>query len=156
MTDSHVVWKSDDAVPLNPSPVLSDDALFTLSDNGVVTCYEAATGKVRWKKRVGGNYSASPLLAGQKLYMLNESGTTLVANIGGSYKLLSRNLLDGRTLSSLSAAGQSLLLRTDSHLLRIEGTVADDDTPPPDSQTAAEPADDGGIRIRGTPKKPNP
>ena len=156
VTDSHVVWKSDDAVPLNPSPVLSDDALFTLSDNGVVTCYEAATGKVRWKKRVGGNYSASPLLAGQKLYMLNESGTTLVANIGGSYKLLSRNLLDGRTLSSLSAAGQSLLLRTDSHLLRIEGTVADDDTPPPDSQTAAEPADDGGIRIRGTPKKPNP
>lgn len=167
VTDSHVAWKSDDAVPLNPSPVLADDALLTLSDNGVLTCYEATTGKVRWKKRVGGNYSASPLLAGQKLYMLNESGTTLVANVGGSYKLLSRNLLDGRTLSSPSAAGHSLLLRTDSHLLRIEGAAGDDDSPDAaaddtkqssdnDAETSVEPAKESGIRIRGTSKKPNP
>jgi len=167
VTDSHVAWKSDDAVPLNPSPVLADDALLTLSDNGVLTCYEATTGKVRWKKRVGGSYSASPLLAGQKLYMLNESGTTLVANVGGSYKLLSRNLLDGRTLSSPSAAGHSLLLRTDSHLLRIEGAAGDDDSPDAaaddtkqssdnDAETSVEPAKESGIRIRGTSKKPNP
>jgi len=167
VTDSHVAWSSDDAVPLNPSPVLADDALLTLSDNGVLTCYEATTGKVRWKKRVGGNYSASPLLAGQKLYMLNESGTTLVANVGGSYKLLSRNLLDGRTLSSPSAAGHSLLLRTDSHLLRIEGAAGDDDSPDAaaddtkqssdnDAETSVEPAKESGIRIRGTSKKPNP
>jgi outer membrane protein assembly factor BamB len=167
VTDSHVAWKSDDAVPLNPSPVLADDALLTLSDNGVLTCYEATTGKVRWKKRVGGSYSASPLLAGQKLYMLNESGTTLVANVGGSYKLLSRNLLDGRTLSSPSAAGHSLLLRTDSHLLRIDGAAGDDDSPDAaaddtkqssdnDAETSVEPAKESGIRIRGTSKKPNP
>ena len=167
VTDSHVAWSSDDAVPLNPSPVLADDALLTLSDNGVLTCYEATTGKVRWRKRVGGNYSASPLLAGQKLYMLNESGTTLVANVGGSYKLLSRNLLDGRTLSSPSAAGHSLLLRTDSHLLRIEGAAGDDDSPDAaaddtkqssdnDAETSVEPAKESGIRIRGTSKKPNP
>lgn len=167
VTDSHVAWSSDDAVPLNPSPVLADDALLTLSDNGVLTCYEATTGKVRWKKRVGGSYSASPLLAGQKLYMLNESGTTLVANVGGSYKLLSRNLLDGRTLSSPSAAGHSLLLRTDSHLLRIEGAAGDDDSPDAasddtkqssdnDAETSVEPAKESGIRIRGTSKKPNP
>ncbi|MFN9292195.1 MAG: PQQ-binding-like beta-propeller repeat protein, partial [Planctomyces sp.] len=129
--------------------------------------YEAATGKVRWKKRVGGNYSASPLLAGQKLYMLNESGTTLVANIGGSYKLLSRNLLDGRTLSSLSAAGQSLLLRTDSHLLRIEATanddepansVSDDEKPSQSTDSKVNPApdDDSGIRIRGSSLKNKP
>lgn len=153
VTDTHVVWKSEDAVPLNPSPVLYEDSLLTLSDNGVVTKYEATTGKVRWKKRVGGNYSSSPLLAGEKLYMLNESGTTLVASVGGSYKLLSRNLLQGRTLSSLSAAGNSLLLRTDTELLRIEGHADIEESSP--APEADKPAEDG-IKIRGSVKQPTP
>ncbi len=164
VTDSHVVWKSTEAVPLNPSPILAGDALYTLSDNGVATCYDAVTGKTRWKKRVGGNYSASPLMSGNRLYLLNESGTTLVADVSGSYKLLTRNLLDGRTLASLSAAGDSLLLRTDTQLLRIDQLTSDDASEAPvtgdeesqndKSQKGNSAEDSDGIRIRGRSKEP--
>ncbi|MFQ6008282.1 MAG: PQQ-binding-like beta-propeller repeat protein [Candidatus Zixiibacteriota bacterium] len=45
MTDSHVVWKVSDDAPVESSPVLVTDLLYMVSDNGVLTCLEAKTGK---------------------------------------------------------------------------------------------------------------
>ena len=88
----------------------------------------------------------------------------LVADVSGSYKLLTRNLLDGRTLASLSAAGDSLLLRTDTQLLRIDQLTSDDASEAPvtgdeesqndKSQKGNSAEDSDGIRIRGRSKEP--
>ncbi len=44
-------------------------------------CWEAATGKEMWKKRLGGNYSASPVLVGDLMFATSESGETHVLKI---------------------------------------------------------------------------
>jgi outer membrane protein assembly factor BamB len=120
VTGTHVAWKTNQSVPLSPSPILVGNELYTISDQGVASCLDARTGKAHWRKRLGGNHSTSPLFADGKLYVLDEVGTTHVLAPGTKCKIVAKNLLRGKTLASLAASGRALYLRSDSHLYRIE------------------------------------
>ncbi len=121
VTDTHVAWSiKAEGAPLNPSPLLLGDELYLVNDNGIATCLDALTGKRRWQNRLGGNYSASPLSADGRIYFLDENGKTTVISPGREFRVLATNHLDGRTLASLAVWKQSLYLRTDTHLYRIE------------------------------------
>jgi outer membrane protein assembly factor BamB len=120
VTDSHVVWRTSKAAPLNPSPLLVGDEFYCVSDDGVASCLDARTGELHWRERLGGAFTASPLFADGRLYFLNESGVTTVLAPGPVFKRLATNTVTGRTLASLSVAGRAIYLRTDAHLFRLE------------------------------------
>jgi outer membrane protein assembly factor BamB len=95
--------------------------LYIVSDNGIAQCLDARTGTQHWQQRLGGNFSASPLMADGRMYVLDETGTTYVFTPGkDEYKQLAVNTLPGRTLASIAAADGALFLRTDTALYRIE------------------------------------
>lgn len=119
VTDTHVVWKTNKAAPLTPSPLLLGEELYTVSDSGVACCRDARTGQIHWQERLGGAYSASPLLAGGKLYFLSEQGSTSVVQAGKQFRLATKNMLGERALASPAAAGGALFIRTEKHLYRI-------------------------------------
>lgn len=119
VTDTHVVWKTNKAAPLSPSPLLVGDELYTVSDGGVASCLDARTGEVHWRERLGGNYSASPLFAGGKLYFQSEQGMGVVVQAGKEFKLVAKNSLDERSLASPAAADGALFIRTETRLYRI-------------------------------------
>jgi outer membrane protein assembly factor BamB len=120
VTESHVVWTLRRAAPLNPSPLLIEDALYIVSDKGIASCLEAKTGKVRWQERLNGEFSASPLYADGRIYLLNEEAETTVMIPGAQFRKLAGNSLEGRTLASLAVSGRAIYLRTDRHLYRIQ------------------------------------
>jgi outer membrane protein assembly factor BamB len=120
LTDSNVVWKLTAQAPLNPSPVLVGDALYIVSDRGVATCLDTESGHQRWRKRLGGDYWASPIAADGRIYFFSESGTTTVIEPGAEYKELGVNHLDDAIMSTPAVAGQALFIRTVSSLYRIE------------------------------------
>ena len=120
VTNSRVAWKLVRGVPGLSSPVLVGDWLFLCSDQGVASCVEAKTGKVVWQERLGGSFAASPVLAGGRLYFCSEGGKTTVLKPGPQFEVLAENRLDGRVRASPAVVGKSLLLRTDTHLYRIE------------------------------------
>jgi outer membrane protein assembly factor BamB len=120
VTDTHVAWDMKKAAPLNPSPLLVGDELYVVSDAGIITCLDATTGKQHWQHRLGGNFSASPVLAEGRIYLLDEDGTTTVIEPGKKFQALATNKLPGRTLASLAIAGSAIYLRTDHFLYRIE------------------------------------
>jgi outer membrane protein assembly factor BamB len=120
VTETHVAWKMKKGAPLNPSPILVGDELYVVNDKGIATCMNAVTGEELWQERIGGNFSASPLLADGRLYLLDEDGKCTVIAAAKEFKKLAENVVDGRTLASLSAAGKSIFLRTDTHLYRLE------------------------------------
>jgi len=120
VTDTHIAWQARQAVPLSASPILIGEELYTISDQGVVSCLDAGSGTVHWRRRLGGNHSASPLYADSRLYFLDESGTTQVLVPGTKCKILAKNLLRDRTLASMAVSGRALYIRSDSHLYRIE------------------------------------
>jgi glucose dehydrogenase len=120
VTTSHVVWHTNQSAPHNPSPLLVEDELYFVSDNGIASCVDARTGELHWRERLGGDFSASPVFADGRIYFLNESGVVTVLAPGKTFTRLAENSLPGRTLASLAVAGRSLFLRTDTHLYRIE------------------------------------
>ena len=103
--------------------MLVDDELYVVSDRGVLSCLDARTGRTLWKERLGGNFSASPLAAPERIYFLNEEGETTVLAPGKEFKKLATNSIDGRTLASLAAAENAIYLRSARFLYRIEQTI---------------------------------
>jgi outer membrane protein assembly factor BamB len=120
VTDTHIAWTNARSAPNTPSMLLDGKELYFVSDSGIATCADALTGTVHWSERLGGNFSASPILAGGRLYFQNEEGVGFVVQAGKTYQLLSRNDLKERTLASPSVDGDALYLRGEKNLFRIE------------------------------------
>jgi outer membrane protein assembly factor BamB len=119
VTDTHVAWIARRSVPFTPSPLLVGDELYLVSDLGVVTSMDAATGDVHWQERVLGNYSASPIHVDGRIYILSEEGVATVFAPGIEYRQLARNLLDGWTLASMAVSDGAFFIRSHTHLYRI-------------------------------------
>lgn len=122
VTDSHIVWRyARSSVPEKPSLLLVGGLLYMVDDKGgLVTCVEANTGKEVWSKRIGGNYSASPIYADGRLYFFSEEGKITVLAPGREFKKLAENKLNDGFMASPAVVGKSLFLRTRTHLYRIE------------------------------------
>ena len=89
------------------------------SDNGIASGLDIRTGKEVWRKRLGGNYSASPMASGDNVYFQSESGEALVMKVGNTAEELSRNKLPGRIFASYSVIDQDLLVRSEEGIYRI-------------------------------------
>src|SRR5688572_9699774 len=119
VTRTHLAWTLTRGAPLTPSPLLVGDDLYVVNDSGILTLVEARSGKILWQQRLGGNYSASPVLADGRIYFQSEEGVTTVVAPGNQFQKLASNTLDGGMLASMAVADASLFIRTERHLYRI-------------------------------------
>jgi outer membrane protein assembly factor BamB len=119
-TETNVLWQHEKGAPLTPSVLVVGDELYMVSDNGVATCLDAKTGNVHWTKRLGGDFSASPIFAEGRIYFQNEAGLTTVIKAANEFESLATNDLEERTLASPLATDGALILRTENNLWRIE------------------------------------
>jgi outer membrane protein assembly factor BamB len=120
VTETHVAWTLTKNAPHTPSTVVVGDELYLVSDRGVASCLDVKTGKVHWSKRLGGNFSASPIFADGKIYFQSEQGDGTVIRPGKVYKEVAKNKLGERTLASYGIVDSALLIRTATSLYRIE------------------------------------
>lgn len=111
LTRRDVVWKETEATPDTCCPVLWGELLFTVSDKGIAKCYNAHTGHVQWKKRLPGEYKASPLAAEGRIYFLNMHGVMTVVAASDRFEKLAENALDDETTASPAIAGRRLYIR---------------------------------------------
>ena len=120
VTDSEIAWRLRRGAPLTVSPILVGNELYTVTDSGIATCIDASTGDIHWQHRLGGSHSASPVFAGGRIYFQNEEGVTTVIEPGLEFEQLARNELDGSTLASIAVSDGAFLVRTGTHLYRVE------------------------------------
>jgi outer membrane protein assembly factor BamB len=120
ITADELVWRLTDGIPHVPSPLLIEDKLYVIKDDGVATCVEATSGKTLWKKRIGGNYSASPIYADGRIYFVSEEGKATIIQASAQFRTLSTNNLEGRFLASPAISGNALFLRTDEYLYCVQ------------------------------------
>lgn len=121
VTDSHVAWRQARSIPFTPSPLLIAGDLFLINDAGIASCLDAKTGRPRWMHRIGGKFSASPLLADGKIYVESEAGETIVFRADPErYIEVARNDLNEQSLATPGVIDHALLIRTASALYRIE------------------------------------
>lgn len=133
VTDTHVAWKIEGAiVPEEPSPILVGDLLYMVSGQGAASCIEAGSGRILWTEQIGGNYESSPICAKggakggaeDRIYFFSTQGKTTVLKAGAEYEVLATNRLEEGFMASPAVSGNSLFLRTKTHLYRIEAPAA--------------------------------
>jgi outer membrane protein assembly factor BamB len=119
VTKTHIAWEEKRGVPNRPSFVHVSPHLFAISDGGVATCYEAATGKIIWQERVGGNYSASPIYAEGRIYFLSEQGESTIIKAGPEFEIIARNSIGERCQASYAVSQGQIFIRSENHLFCI-------------------------------------
>jgi len=125
-SSDHIAWYLPKGGPYNPSPLVYQDHYYTLYDRGFLTCHDAVTGKeVYGKQRIdrgAGAFTASPWAYNGKLFALSEDGDTYVISAGPEFKVIGKNSLNEMSMATPAFYRGSLIIRTASHLYRIEKT----------------------------------
>ena len=93
--------------------------LYTVTEQGILSCYDAATGKVLYRERLDGKFTASPVAGDGKVYCTNEAGTTFVIKAGPKFEVLAFATLSDGLLASPAIAGKDIFIRTERLLYCI-------------------------------------
>ena len=109
-----VVWSTRVKI-YEPSMLLVGNELYAASDNGIAYCWDAETGKLHWKKRLGGSFSASPVFCDGKIYVPNASGTTFVFKPAtNGYEQIAKNQLGDDAFASPAICDGQIFMRVGS------------------------------------------
>jgi outer membrane protein assembly factor BamB len=117
VTKTHVKWADTKTAAYVPSPIAFGKHLFVLSDSGIATLLEAATGKTVWSERLGGRlYHASPLLVNGLIYCLADDGTTYILKSGDEFDVVTKNALGEACHATPAVSDGQLFVRATGHL----------------------------------------
>ncbi|MEM7305894.1 MAG: PQQ-binding-like beta-propeller repeat protein [Planctomycetota bacterium] len=118
--EERVAWRVKRGIPTILSPVLVDGRLYFVNDSSIAVCLDAETGEEVWRERLGGEFAASPIYAAGRLYFFDRDGKTTVLKPGPEFEKLAENDLGDGFLASPAVVGDALILRSKSHLYRVE------------------------------------
>ena len=102
-----------------PSPLLYDGVLYVIKNGGILTAFNPANGEVFKTGRVNGalgGYSASPIAAEGRIFVLNEEGKLAVLRAGRDWELLTVNDLGEGAYATPALSAGRIYVRTDAAL----------------------------------------
>jgi outer membrane protein assembly factor BamB len=118
VTKSHVAWQSREGAYYVPSPVSTENYLFTTMTTGKVHCIDVASGKTIWNEDLGAQYS-SPVIANGLVYMPNDEGVITVIKPGPKFEYISKNSIGEKMFASPAISNGKMYLRSYQHLFCI-------------------------------------
>jgi outer membrane protein assembly factor BamB len=121
VTDTHIVWRAGRGHAYVPSPVHDNDRLYVVSDEGIATCFHATTGAQLWQQRLGGNFFASPIVAGGNVYAANDVGIVHIYKAADSFQEVATIDMGEPIMATPAICGGKIYLRTEGHLYCIGG-----------------------------------
>lgn len=111
-----VVWKATKLRPATGTPLVYRDRVYSLGGAGVLNCADLKDGKVLWQQRLKGPFSASPIAADGKVYVVSEEGVASVVQLGDEPKVLATNTMGETILATPAISGGAIYLRSDRYL----------------------------------------
>jgi outer membrane protein assembly factor BamB len=121
-SNKYVVWSEPRGGTYLPTAVAYEGALYSVTETGILSRYEAKTGKVTYRTRIdpaATAFTASPWAYSGKVFILDEEGRTFVVAAGEKFELQHSNALEDMALATPAIAGDRLLLRTEHRLYSI-------------------------------------
>jgi len=119
LTTNHVAWKHRKGAASVSSALFYRGRVYVAQDGGRITCLNARTGdRLFEQERLGadGDYYASPVAANGLIYFASGRGAVTVVEAGDTLQVKARNSLDEPIYATPAIAGNTLYLRTASHL----------------------------------------
>lgn len=114
-SSKQLAWTLQQGTPYVPSPALANGLLyFTQSNNAILSCVDAKTGKLLLERTRLPNVRAiysSPVIADGRVYITGRDGETIVLAAGADFVVLAMNQLDEPIDASPAIVGDALYLR---------------------------------------------
>ncbi len=114
-----VAWETNEELPDVASPLAVGKLLFVASGAGVISCYDAATGKLHWRQETEDGYYASPVAAGGLVYLTDRKGRTRIFRAADTWSPVAECVLGEEAVCTPAVAGGRLYLRGVRHLYCI-------------------------------------
>ncbi|MBC8028774.1 MAG: PQQ-binding-like beta-propeller repeat protein [Pyrinomonadaceae bacterium] len=121
-SNKYVVWSEPRSGTYLPSSLAYEGGIYALTENGILSRFDAATGKMTYKTRIDPQataFTTSPWAYNGKLFALSEEGQTFVIAAGEKFQLLHVNELDDMAQATPALVGERLLIRTEHRLYSI-------------------------------------
>lgn len=118
-----IAWSHTRGIAYTASPVLHDGKLYTVTDNGMMSAYNAVTGEPYYSQTrlpKAANLKASPVGANGKLYLATEDGDVVVLKMGEKFEVIATNTLEDQVfIATPVIAGGEIYLRGQTTLFAI-------------------------------------
>lgn len=118
VTQTHIKWRTSNG-PNMPSMITSDGKAYFLSDRGILSCVDVMSGETIGRKRIGGNFSATPLLAGGNLYLCSREGKVTIVKADPSLEIVGSHEFGEKILATPAPINNDLIFRVGSQLIRV-------------------------------------
>jgi outer membrane protein assembly factor BamB len=119
----HIAWYLPRDGIYMQTPIVYGDYLYACRDNGLLTCYEARTGKQIYRERLGKGaigFTASAVAGDGKLYFTSENGEIYVVKAGPTFELLATNAMNDVCMATPAISDGRLIVRTENHVYCID------------------------------------
>jgi outer membrane protein assembly factor BamB len=117
-----VAWEKEKTGNYMQTPIAVGPLLFACADTGVVTCFDAKTGEVRYTERLapmGEGYTASPVSDGKHLYFTSELGNVFVVPATDKFAVTAKNALGETCLATPAISDGAMFFRTSDKLVAV-------------------------------------
>lgn len=122
-TNKAIAWVHARLGSYMQTPIVVGEHLYSCTGSGVLTCFDAATGEVQYRQRLGdssaGGFTASPVSDGKHIYFTSETGQVFVVRAGESFALAARNDLGDNCLATPAIHNGALIFRTQHRLIAV-------------------------------------
>ena len=120
--DGTVAWSKQQRGPYMPTPLIYQERLYTLANQGILDCYNLKTGEEIYRQRlplVGSGFSASPVAADGKIYLSNEDGEMLVIAAGEKFTHIATNSIGELLMATPALSDGVMYVRSSASLFAI-------------------------------------
>jgi outer membrane protein assembly factor BamB len=113
------VWQDNELLPEVASPVATEDHLFVATSFGAVACYDTKTGEIIWEHDFDYGFYASPIIAENRVYLMDINGVMHVFPAKGEFELLASSPLGEKSVCTPAFAHGRIFIRGSAHLYCI-------------------------------------
>jgi hypothetical protein len=121
-SNAHVLWSRTGRGSYMPTPLIDDGVLYVLANQGLLDAYDLRSGEEVYRQRIpheGSGFSASPVLAGGRLYLSSEDGDIFVIRAGRTFEILGRYPMGEPLMATPALAGNTMYVKGERHLFAI-------------------------------------
>jgi outer membrane protein assembly factor BamB len=123
-TNRYVAWSALRGGSYMQTPLVYGDYLYSCHIDGILSCYEALTGKQMYKERLGTGgegFTASPVASEGNLYFTSERGSVFVVKPGPTFTVLATNQMGEVCMATPAISERTIFFRTQGHVVAVGG-----------------------------------
>ena len=114
------LWRWDKTLPDTSSPLAVGDLLIMPSGFGTVTCLDLRTAEILWEHDFDVGFYSSPILVGDRVYLLDYSGEMQIFKAGRTFEQLGTAEIGEDVYATPAFVGDRILIRGVSTLFCVE------------------------------------